>query len=416
MIDLIILSNGPGEVTTWVYPVVQQIEQQLAEDRANYRVSVILAPCPHAMGNEATIVKGFSGVDRVQSSEHFWSFLLLGKTVDNWEWAERGVVVFLGGDQFFPVIIGKRLGYSILIYGETDVRWGKWVDRFAVMNQKVIDKLSPQYHAKCTIVGDLMADITNPNSLKTQTTSRLGILVGSKPAKLYQGVPLMLAIAQDLALKKPGINYIIPLAPTLTPETLAQYANPDFNPFTATFGNITATLHYDDDYHPYLRTNQGLIVSIITQFPCYEELAQCTACLTTVGANTAQLGALTIPMIVLLPTQQIDAMKSWDGLLGIIVNFPIVGKFLIKIINKIIIDRIIKTKKLLSWPNIWAGKEIVPELIGELTPQQGSEILLNWLNNPQKLQKVKDDLKQVRGNSGASIKIVQLIRNILEKD
>jgi lipid-A-disaccharide synthase len=38
-------------------------------------------------------------------------------------------------------------------------------------------------------------------------------------------------------------------------------------------------------------------------------------CLTTVGANTAELGSLAVPMIVLLPTQQLDAMRAWDGLL-----------------------------------------------------------------------------------------------------
>ena len=40
--------------------------------------------------------------------------------------------------------------------------------------------------------------------------------------------------------------------------------------------------------------------------------------LTTVGANTAELGALNIPMIVIVPTQHILVMEAWDGLIGLI--------------------------------------------------------------------------------------------------
>ena len=55
-IDIIILSNGPGEVTTWVRPVVQALREKLGIDRVQVRISVVLSPCPNASGREFTCV------------------------------------------------------------------------------------------------------------------------------------------------------------------------------------------------------------------------------------------------------------------------------------------------------------------------------------------------------------------------
>lgn len=69
--DLIILTNGPGEVTTWLRPVVQAV-------RAHWgslpRISVVLAPCSHSTGQEAAIARSYPEVDRVQAAKHFSHF------------------------------------------------------------------------------------------------------------------------------------------------------------------------------------------------------------------------------------------------------------------------------------------------------------------------------------------------------
>ncbi|MBE9130266.1 lipid-A-disaccharide synthase, partial [Coleofasciculus sp. LEGE 07081] len=121
--DILILSNGPGEVTTWVRPVVKALRQHLGDDSSIVRIAVILSPCPNATGTEVQIAQSYPEVDRVQGAEHFFPFLLWGKTAENWDWRDKGVVVFLGGDQFFPVVIGKRLGYRTVVYAEWDARW-----------------------------------------------------------------------------------------------------------------------------------------------------------------------------------------------------------------------------------------------------------------------------------------------------
>jgi len=87
-VDILVLSNGPGELATWVHPVVQALREHLGCDRTQVRISVILSPCPHATGKEAQIASSYPEVDRVQAPEHFFTFLLSGKTAENWDWHE----------------------------------------------------------------------------------------------------------------------------------------------------------------------------------------------------------------------------------------------------------------------------------------------------------------------------------------
>lgn len=409
-VDILILSNGPGELATWVRPVLKALRQHLDRDRA--RISVVLSPCPHASGREAAIALSYPEVDRVQAPEHFWSFLWQGNTADNWNWREQGVVLFLGGDQIFPVIIGKRLGYRTVVYAEWQARWYRWIDRFGAMTPESIDKVPPKYARKLTVVGDLMAEVGKEAATEAADLELVGILPGSKPAKLAQGVPLGLAIAERIARERSHTRFMIPVAPTLDLDTLARFADPESNPLIRKVGWTAARLHRNlegigDDRLarcPYLETASGTRVALWTPFPAYELLSQCRLCLTTVGANTAELGSLAVPMLVLLPTQQLDAMRAWDGLPGLLANLPGVGSAWAKAINWLVL----RQGKRFAWPNIWANQQVVPELVGRLDPAAIAGMAMEWLEHPEQLAQVRDRLRQVRGQPGAASRLARL--------
>jgi lipid-A-disaccharide synthase len=413
-IDIVILSNGPGEVTTWVRPVVKALRDILGHDRSHIRISVMLSPCPHATGQEAAIASRYSEVDRVQSSEHFFPFLLWGKTAENWDWREQGIILFLGGDQIFPLILGKRLGYRTIIYAEWEARWYRGIDHFAVMNASVIDSIPPSYQEKFTVVGDLMADLAPIATLSQDLVNSpiIALLPGSKPGKLTQGVPLCLAIAQAVHKQKPQTRFILAVAPTLDLTTLSSFADPQQNPYVMKLGGITGKLVIptaEIGQSPYIETPEGLQIELITEFPAYERLRHCCLALTSAGANTAELGALGLPMIILLPTQQLDAMRTWDGIPGILSNLPLIGSSLAKIINTVII----RQGRLYAWPNIWAKEEIVPELLGELQAEEVAQLVLDWLNHPVKLDNIRESLSKVRGQPGAALKIAKILEQQL---
>lgn len=409
--DIVILSNGPGEITTWVRPVVQALRQQLGDDRSQVRISVILSPCPNGTGKEAAIARSYPEVDRVQAAEHFWQFLLQGKTAENWEWRDRGVVLFLGGDQIFPVIIGKRLGYRTVVYAEWETRWHRWIDRFGVMQAKVIPR-EPKFAHKFAVVGDLMVEAGEQGSMgagEAGGEELVGLLPGSKAAKLAQGVPLLLAVAEIVKAERPQTRFVIPVAPTLDLETLASFANLQQNPVIEQIGGVTAELIVDPS--PMLKTASGLCVELWTRSPAYDLLSQCRLCLTTVGANTAELGALAVPMIVLLPTQQLDAMRAWDGLPGLLANLPGVGTAMAKAINWTILHL---PRRLYAWPNIWAKSEVVPELVGKLQAADVADMVLDFLAHPEKLAQISDRLRSIRGEAGAAQKLATLVREELQ--
>ena len=427
MADILILSNGPGEITTWVRPVVKSLRQKLGNDRSKLRISVVLSPCSNASGKEIDIALAYPEVDRVQAAKDFFPFLLTGKTADNWDWREKGVVVFLGGDQFFTVIIAKRLGYRTVVYAEWEARWHSLINHFGVMKPQVAAKVKPKYADKFTVVGDLMAEASGKErggegeegeegvellenfysqskiQIPKSKIDLVGILPGSKAAKLSQGVPLSLAIAQHIHHRLPETKFVIPVAPTLNLQTLASFADPQKNPMSQYFGGVSAKLI--DSEKPFLQTSTGLRIELFLEHPAYDILSQCSICLTTVGANTAELGSLAVPMIVLLPTQQLDAMRSWDGIPGLLANLPLVGSSFAKLINWSFLQR----KGLLAWPNIWAQKEIVPELVGKLQPQEVGDIFVDYLQNPQKLADMREQLRSVRGEAGAAAKLTQLV-------
>ncbi|ANV89497.1 lipid-A-disaccharide synthase [Picosynechococcus sp. PCC 8807] len=406
--DLIILTNGPGEVTTWLRPVVQAV-------RAHWgslpRISVVLAPCSHSTGQEAAIARSYPEVDRVQAAKHFFPFLLWGKTAESWSWFSQGVVLFLGGDQFFPLVIGKRLGFKSLIYAEWEARWWRWIDGFGVMNAQVLEKIPPKYQAKFQVVGDLMVDISQ-KAQQTSTPPIVGLLPGSKGMKLAQGVPLLVATASVIRRQRPAVKFLLPVAPTITVQTLLHYGDRQRNPIVKRFAAPAIELCHTGD-QPYLQVADGTQIQLITDFPAHQDLRQCQLCLTTVGANTAELGALGLPMLVLLPTQQLDAMRAWDGIPGLIAKIPWLGTWFVRWLNRRIITHARKHRVRYAWPNIWAKKDIVPELLGELDPETLGALVLDYLDHPEKLTAMQASLQACRGEAGAAHKLTLMIGDLL---
>jgi UDP-N-acetylglucosamine:LPS N-acetylglucosamine transferase len=402
--DILILSNAPGELTTWVFPFLKALEIALRSQPSQIqtRISIALSPCQNASGREVQLAQSFPNVNRVLPQSQFFDFLLWGRT-PNWEWAKQGIVIFLGGDQFFAVAIAKRLRYKTLIYAEWEARWYRWADLFAVRNQAVFDKIPTKFRAKATVTGDLMVDQANPAaSSDALPANRICFMPGSKGHKLQVGAPLVVAIADILQQKRPDLELAIILAPTTTPETLAKYTQTSFP--TADSDGANA-----DIFDGNLVTAKGTVIKIHREFPAHKFIKSCQLCITTVGANTAELAALNQPMLVLLPTNFADTKVGWDGLLGLLASAPLLGKVLSVLINGVLMSQIAKKGQLLSWPNIWAGESIVPELLGKLIPTEVATKILFYVDRPEELAKMRDRLKKVCGEAGAAAKLADMV-------
>ncbi len=414
-IAVVIISNGPGELSTWVKPVVDYLnkinDSSKNIDRLNFSLRLVLVPCPNATGKEYEVAKSWDKFELVTKAKNFWKLLI--SPYKYAKWPQKGIVIFLGGDQFWSVLLAKRLGYFNITYAEWISRWPRWANIIAAMNKNVNKNIPPKYRYKCKIIGDLMADLTNnkKNSLNLGKKNWIALLPGSKEAKLSIGIPFFLEMADHIHNKNKNIDLIIPIAPTTSISEYLFFQSNE-NPITKHYSSrIKQIKRIKSSIFDYvIETSKNTKIYLIKKHPCYEVLRKCDLAITTVGANTAELASLTLPMIVVLPTQHLNVMNAWDGIFGIIGKIS----FINKVFTFIIKNWYLKQKKFFAWPNIKAKKLIIPERIGNISPKQIANEALFLVKNKKYLKEQKDNLSKQRGKTGAVKKLAYIIFNSIQ--
>ncbi|MBL6802527.1 MAG: glycosyl transferase [Synechococcus sp. BS307-5m-G38] len=406
---VVLVSNGPGELTTWVRPLAERLHAMLPlrprTPDAAASLHLVLVPCPNATGQERAAASPWGLFERITPASRFWHLLLRPERYG--PWPRRGVVVFLGGDQFWTVLLSARLGYRHITYAEWVARWPRWNDTVAAMSEGVLRQLPRRFQPRCRVVGDLMADLSSfaRQAAPLPEGEWIGLLPGSKPAKLSVGMPFLLETADRLARLRPGCRFLLPVAPTTSVAELLRFAGPA-NPIASHYS--AAVRHCRDGV---LLTEAGTCIQLLQQHPAHGPLSQCQLALTTVGANTAELGALGVPMIVIVPTQHLEVMQAWDGGLGLLARLP----GLRRIIGVLLSLWRLRNNGLMAWPNISAGRVVVPERVGEITPEQIAGEAAEWLDSPALLQGQRDDLRALRGAPGAVSALAEEVRELLPR-
>jgi len=407
---VVIVSNGPGELATWVKPVLDSlIKQKLKSINSsvpNFKLVLTLVPCPNATGKEFSVANDWQILDLIIPAKYFLKLLLNPSKFGRWP--KNGVVVFLGGDQFWNILLAMRLGYKSITYAEWIARWPRWNIHIAAMNEEVRNKLPKKFKKKCKVIGDLMADVKNNLSPAHEINNKewIAILPGSKKAKLSIGIPFFLEVADHIKECQEDINLMIPLAPTTNLKDFMFFQsekNPITKHYSSTIKSIKKIENSIFDY--VLETDKNTQIFILNRNSNHNILSQCKLALTTVGANTAELAAINLPMIVVLPTQHLNIMNAWDGIFGIIGKIT----FINKIQTFIIKNWYLRYKKFFAWPNIKANKQIIPERVGIIYPKDISNEAIYLLNEKNILSEQKNNLLKMRGEKGAVKKLSDLI-------
>ena len=413
---VVIVSNGPGELATWVKPVINElnkINETLPEKNIlNFSLRLVLVPCPNATGKEFAVANSWNKFELITNSKSFWKLLI--KPCSFAQWPKKGIVIFLGGDQFWSILLAKRLGYLNITYAEWISRWPQWTDEIVAMNKKVKEEIPKRYKNKCQVIGDLMADIklNKEISFKDQKKRHIVFLPGSKKSKLAIGIPFFLEMADYIAEKNQNINFIIPIAPT-TNKNEYLFFQSERNPIAKYYSSKIKTIKNikDSNFDYVIETSKNTKIYLVNKHPCYEILKECDLAITTVGANTAELAAISLPMLVVLPTQHLNMMNAWDGIFGVIGKISFINRFLTFIIKNFYF----KKKKFFAWPNIKAKKMIVPERIGNISTIKIAREVLFLIKNKDQLKSIRDNLNKERGDKGAAKKLASIIFNSIKK-
>jgi lipid-A-disaccharide synthase len=400
VIDVILTTNSPGEVSAWVKPVVKKLNELNIEKR----IYVFTPPCVFSSGKEGKVLTNLDGITASFNSRQYLKYILFNIKPEGFNPSSNGFVLFLGGDFMHAVFLGKRLNFPIYSYTERDYGFTGSVSRFYLSDNSIYDKLKREGVApdKLKVVGNLMYDSVTPDLNKAETNKLLNkkddeflinLLPGSRPKEFNYVLPLFLNFIDQYNKYDQDIRFIISKAPFIDKKDIEVILN-------------DPRINGEAKYHK----AENIISINGIKIKVYEKHLQSIMrdsdfALTIPGTNNLELAILKTPMLVLLPLNKPELIPL-PGLVGLIAEIPIIGKVLK---NKIIPKKVSK-RDYISLVNMIAEKEIVPELRGKLDSNLLVKNIQDIIEGNQ-LEKMKNSLEELKINKGASDLI---IRDILK--
>jgi lipid-A-disaccharide synthase len=411
---IVVTVNGPGEVSGWLYPFA------LAAKRRFPQVEIVAAvlPCVYASGMEAAVLRRGGFVDAV------WDFSAALRTILNGPSSNGAAspptcLIHMGGEPILSLALGRRLKGPVFAYAESPIalqgRFDQifWADREPLHNPFFHLNLFPDKRAsarpaknpgKRLVVGNLMVDSAALQySRAAQDIDKglcIGIFPGSRPYQFANMVPFYLEVARKLIQPYPGAEVLLAKADFISLSLVEQMcaASPGlmggekccFIPASGQGREMG-----------FVEAQGGFKVKVCTAGQVME---RAHLALTVPGTNTAQLAALGIPMVVAVPTFHAH-MHPLPGIMGFLSKIPGAGRYL----KEKAAFAYLKTWPFTAHPNIRAGRDVVPEVLGAINAQDVLKAARSLLENG--MEKTCKDLREVMGEPGAAERLTEALLN-----
>lgn len=273
--------------------------------------------------------------------------------------------------------VAKRLNIPTVYYIPPTV-WA-WRRGRAKTIAKSIDKVISIFDFEAKVyqeagnnvefVGHPLIDIAVPQMTKEEAGRKfnldwnkkiIGLLPGSRKKEVEVLLPIMLSSAIKIQTYLPDVQFILPLAPTLSPTDISCLPS-----FTSHIKIV------ENNVYEVMNISDLLIVAS--------------------GTATLEASCIGTPMIILYKLNWL----TWQ-----------LGKLLVS------------TGGFIGLPNIVAGKEIVPELLQDrANPNFITQYALDLLQDENKRGEIKNQLSRVKqklGSSGATIRAAKAILKYLD--
>ena len=359
---LIIFSNSPGEISSWVIPLAKSFKYI----HPSCFISVLLTPCDYATGNEAQHLTEHDCIDEVYLPKQTMSFVFFKKKFNTDK--TKGAILYLGGDPMYPQLLSLRLPFPV--YGYTEHK-----KKLGFLYKKTFFK---------HIDGDLMS-----SSIAKRTFSRENILSkyhlkdapyclfmpGSRPKHFHLFIPLILESIRLIQNEDSSFQALISVSPFITDNDVTRISS-----------------KYD-------LSNVHLI-----RGDSLELMAISRLMISLPGTNTAQAMYMNLPTLMVLPLNNPEQFV-FDGLFQLIFKLPLIGSFLRFLLIKILLIK----KPFLALPNLIAKKEIVPELITYFTADTLKSAVLDLYNDQARLDSIISNYKGYNEFSDVDQKICDYI-------
>jgi lipid-A-disaccharide synthase len=200
-----------------------------------------------------------------------------------------------------------------------------------------------------------------------EDTPVIGLMPGSRHSEIRHILPVMLRTAANIAQVYPNAEWILPLAPGISHELITKYQQEQ---------------NQSGIQLPHIK-----IVKDVT----YPAMRAATLLLVASGTATLEATCIGTPMIIVFRTTSLN----WH------------------------IVRSLTSLERSGLPNLIAEQDIVPELLQtELTPTALTDLVLDFLRNPQKRETQREALQKVHaqlGSAGAAERTAELVLETLHR-
>jgi len=352
--------NGPGEFAGWVRPLALAF----AHVAPQVELHVFFLPDDYATGRESEVARAALPGLHVHSPSTYFRVALCGRG----RLPPFDGVLYLGGDVMHAVVLRRRLGARLFAYRYVP-RWiAAGVDHaFALdeQNRRRIERVVPS--ERVTVTGNLAVDgALAEASREPETTAPLdGVLFmpGSRRREIAHLLPFFATVAVHLRRLRPDLPIAFGLSPFTKNEAIATALRPPLEPqLYAKPGSLVA-----------LGEGAGIVVEGEQEpFPLLHRslaAARRAALVVTIpGTKCIELAALGVPTLVCTPFN-LPERAAINGPLTYLDRLPVIGRPL----KRAAVLAFAQRFRYFAQPNIDADREVMPELVGTLTPMRVAE-------------------------------------------
>jgi len=288
------------------------------------------------------------------------------------------LIDFPGFNMKFGEMAKRREIPVIYYFCPTAWAWGKGrAKKVAAFTSRVASVFPFEYEtyreagANVEFVGHPLLDIVQTTKSREELCQEvgldpkkpiIGLLPGSRRQELLSLFPIMLDAARILASRIPDVQFLVPLAHTVSREIVDSM------------------------------DLQGLLIKMVSG-ETYNVMAACDAAVVACGTATLEAALLNTPLVAIYRV----APATY---------------FLGKRLRLVKIDRF-------ALPNIVAGRDVVPELIQhEVTPEKIAELLWELWHSTERRKQMLTDYQEIRtklGQPGAVGRVAQLVLETAEQ-
>ena len=396
---VLLVTNGPGELYTWVTPVLKQLRQQAPD----WRIAIGVIPCQFASGREVDIAQTLVG--DVFSPTNTMRTITLGQPLTGFsEGVQDGLVLSLGGSVDLAVRLAAKLGWDVMRY-HFEPAWHKSLHTLFVTDEKNAQKVQQKAAARAIPVGNLVADALA--ELDDSNINHLGsphvlVMAGSRDGFARYILPLMLAVIDRIRAHYPEARFVYPRSRLLSEQGFqAALQGGDLQGKHA-LGGISGKF---DESKNCIVTEAGTVLELISESARYAHMKTADIALTIPGTNTLELGMAHLPSVVAFALNKPEAIPL-EGLAHWLSSIPIIGTPL-----KRRAVRLAAPHLPASLPNHFAGETLMVELKGVLHADDVSKAALELLADAPKRQHIRTRLRETMPQPGAAAALVRHLVN-----